>query len=111
MVVDYIQFVGSREGVGVKRVQTTVPKENPRSPHHAHSKLTEIRPLGPPPPPLGLPQLERHLHPKKSDMQEAACHISTYYNDFVLTCTFIKMLVTDTCKNGDGAVQHIFKFC
>lgn len=110
MVVDYIQFVGSREGVGVKRVQTTVPKENPRSPHHAHSKLTEIRPLGPPPP-LGLPQLERHLHPKKSDMQEAACHISTYYNDFVLTCTFIKMLVTDTCKNGDGAVQHIFKFC
>lgn len=48
MVVDYIQFVGSREGVGVKRVQTTVPKENPRSPHHAHSKLTEIRPLGPP---------------------------------------------------------------
>lgn len=68
MVVDYIQFVGSREGVGVKRVQTTVPKENPRSPHHAHSKLTEIRPLGPPPP-LGLPQLERHLHPKRSDMQ------------------------------------------
>lgn len=50
MVVDYIQFVGSREGVGVKRVQTTVPKENPRSPHHAHSKLTEIRPLGPPSP-------------------------------------------------------------
>lgn len=47
MVVDYIQFVGSREGVGVKRVQTTVPKENPRSPH---SKLTEIRPLGPPSP-------------------------------------------------------------
>lgn len=67
MVVDYIQFVGSREGVGVKRVQTTVPKENPRSPH---SKLTEIRPLGPPPPPpLGLPQLERHLQPKRSDMQ------------------------------------------
>lgn len=29
MMVDYIQFVGSREGVGVKRVQTTVPKENP----------------------------------------------------------------------------------
>lgn len=47
MVVDYIQFVGSREGVGVKRVQTTVPQENPLSPH---SKLTEIRPLGPPSP-------------------------------------------------------------
>lgn len=55
MVVDYIQFVGSREGVGVKRVQTTVPKENPRSPHHAHSKLTEIRPLGPPPSPWPPP--------------------------------------------------------
>lgn len=108
MVVDYIQFVGSREGVGVKRVQTTVPKENPRSPH---SKLFEIRPLGPPLP-LASPSLkDTGLHPKKSDMQEAACHISTYYNDFVLTCTFIKMLVTDTCKNGDGAVQHIFKFC
>lgn len=65
MVVDYIQFVGSREGVGVKRVQTTVPQENPLSPH---CKLTEIRPLGPPPP-LGLPQLERHLQPKRSDMQ------------------------------------------
>lgn len=55
MVVDYIQFVGSREGV--KRVQTTVPKENPRSPHHAHSKLTEIRPLGPPLP-LASPSLK-----------------------------------------------------
>lgn len=54
MVVDYIQFVGSREGVGVKRVQTTVPKENPRSPH---SKLTEIRPLGPPLP-LASPSLK-----------------------------------------------------
>lgn len=55
MMVDYIQFVGSREGVGVKRVQTTVPQENPLSPH---CKLTEIRPLGPPPLPSASPSLK-----------------------------------------------------